>query len=138
MNKKIPNELRKRIIELSGNCCEYCHLPDEDSYYGFQIDHIISRKHGGKSNFQNLAYACPDCNRYKGSDLGTYLYNSFDFTRFFHPRLDYWSDHFELNSSGGISAKTEIGEATLKIFSINHPDRIIERKILIELGIMKK
>lgn len=137
MNKKIPNELRKLVIELSANCCEYCHLPDEDSYYGFQIDHIICRKHRGKTNLQNLAYACPDCNRYKGSDLGTYLYNSLDFTRFFHPRIDDWDEHFVLNRNGEISARTDIGEATIRIFLINHPDRIIERRVLIELEIMK-
>lgn len=73
MNRKIPIQLRKKIIGLSDNCCEYCRLPDEDSYYGFQIDHVVSIKHDGKTNLQNLAYACPDCNRYKGSDLGTYL-----------------------------------------------------------------
>lgn len=138
MNKRISGELRKTIILLSTNCCEYCHLPDEDSYYGFQIDHIISRKHGGKTILQNLAYACPDCNRFKGSDLGTYLDNLLTFTRFFHPRLDVWDDHFMLSENGEIISKSSIGSATIKILMINHPDRIIERKILLDLGLMKK
>jgi hypothetical protein len=57
-------------------------------------------------------------------------------TRFFHPRLDKWDDHFETDNSGLISAKTDIGEATIKIFQINHPDRIIERQLLWRVGLI--
>lgn len=136
MSQKIPRAIRNKIIERAEHRCEYCRIPDTDSYYGFQVDHIISRKHGGEDELGNFAYACPDCNRYKGSDLGTYLGKNFDFVRFFHPRIDDWPYHFELQTSGLIIGKTDIGNATLKIFAINHPDRIIERKVLCQLGLM--
>jgi hypothetical protein len=84
-----------------------------------------------------LAYACPDCNRYKGSDLGTYLDNPLVLIRFFNPQIDDWDDHFEADDSGLISSKTDIGKATLKIFQINHPDRIIERQLLWKLKLLK-
>jgi HNH endonuclease len=136
MSQKIPQSLRKSVILRANHCCEYCCIADIDSYYGFQVDHIISRKHGGKTLLINLAYACPDCNRYKGTDLGTYIDNSLNLIRLFHPRLDDWQDHFETDNSGLISAKSDIGTATLKVLSINHPDRIIERRLLWQLGLL--
>ncbi len=136
MSRKIPESLRLATAKRANYCCEYCLIPNIDSYYGFQVDHIISRKHGGKTILANLANACPDCNRYKGTDLGTYLTISLILTRFFHPRLDKWNDHFETDNSGLISPKTDIGEATIKIFQINHPDRIIERQLLWRLGLI--
>ena len=136
MTKKIPKSLRLAAAKRANECCEYCRIPNIDSYYGFQVDHIISRKHGGKTILSNLAYACPDCNSYKGTDLGTYLTSSLILTRFFHPRLDKWVDHFETDNSGSISFLTDIGEATIKIFQINHPDRIIERQLLWRLRVI--
>ena len=72
MSIYIPLYMREIIVSRAHCRCEYCPIPDTDSYYGFHIDHIISQKHGGLTILLNLAYACPDCNRYKGSDLGTY------------------------------------------------------------------
>jgi 5-methylcytosine-specific restriction endonuclease McrA len=136
MSKNIPLYLRKAAILRAKNCCEYCQVADLDSYYGFQVDHIISRKHGGKTLLYNLAYCCPDCNRYKGTDLGTYIDDSLNLIRLFHPRLDIWNDHFETDNSGFISPLTDIGTATVKVLSLNHADRIIERRLLWQLGLL--
>jgi HNH endonuclease len=136
MSEKIPNKLRKTVALRANSCCEYCRLSDIDSYYGFQVDHIISRKHHGQTHLDNLAYACPDCNRYKGTDLGTYIDSSLNLVRLFHPRLDIWDEHFETDNSGLIIGQTDIGVATLKVLAINHPDRIIERKILWQIGLL--
>jgi hypothetical protein len=138
MSQKVPNVLRKAVISRANHCCEYCRVSDVDSYYGFQIDHIISVKHGGKTHLSNLAYSCPDCNRYKGSDLGTYIDNSLTLIRLFHPRVDRWHEHFEHDSSGLITAQTNIGIATLKVLSMNHPDRIVERRLLWQLDLLAK
>ncbi len=43
-------------------------------------------------------------------------------------------EHFVLDDSGVISAKTDIGAAAVKILRLNHPDSIIERRALIEKG----
>ena len=136
MSTYISLYMRDVVVQRAHFRCEYCHIPDIDSYYGFHIDHIISQKHGGLTILLNLAYACPDCNRYKGSDLGTYLSNTLVLTRFFHPRVDIWDEHFETDSSGLIMPKTDIGKATVNIFTINHPDRIIERQLLWKAGLM--
>jgi len=136
MSRKTPSNLRRTAAKRAEFRCEYCHIPSVDSFYGFQTDHIISRKHGGATTLDNLAFACPDCNRNKGTDLGTYLKNSDEFVRFFNPRADKWSAHFEILPSGEIIGKTDIGTATIKIFQMNHPDRIIERALLWKLGFL--
>ena len=100
-------------------------------FWRYHIDHIISQKHGGNSEKNNLAYCCSVCNQYKGSDLGTYLPDSQRLIRLFNPRKDKWYLHFEINE-GLFIAKTKIGAATIKILNLNDIDRVILRQILIE------
>ena len=54
--------------------------------------------------------------------------------RFFNPRIDVWREHFRVNSEAEIESLTEIGEVTAYIFGFNEPERIAERRGLIELG----
>src|SRR4051812_30241919 len=96
MHSYIRPEIRRLITERAGGICEYCLISDEDSYYSHQIEHIISVKHGGLSEPENLALACVFCNRNKGSDIASVGIDSFDLIRFYNPRIDAWSDHFLL------------------------------------------
>jgi hypothetical protein len=135
VSRYITEALRREVAERANYKCEYCLIPESNSFYAYQIDHIISVKHGGKSERENLAFACPICNRNKGSDLGTVLEQSEDIIRFYNPRKDKWADHFEVSDDGILFPKTLIGEATIKIFGFNHPDSIIERQLLISVGL---
>lgn len=54
-------------------------------------------KHGGPTSFENLALACTFCNRAKGSDIGSILWETGEFLRYFNPRLDRWADHFQID-----------------------------------------
>ncbi len=71
MNSFVSEETRRLVAERADFLCEYCLLHEDDGFFAFQVDHIISRKHGGSSELENLAFTCPVCNRRKGSDLGT-------------------------------------------------------------------
>jgi 5-methylcytosine-specific restriction endonuclease McrA len=135
MSLFVPDSLRKQVIARALGRCEYCHLPEAVSFYTFHIDHIRSIKHGGQSVGQNLAYACPDCNYAKGSDIGTYLDEDDDqLIRFFNPRRDNWHDHFELQN-GAIVGITPVGQATERVFRFNDPEQLIFRQQLIALGL---
>jgi hypothetical protein len=112
-------------------------MPEQFSYFKFHIDHIISLKHGGKTTAENLANSCSICNENKGSDIATFLHNPNSLFRFYNPRIDKWADHFNLDNSGEIIAKTDIGKATAKIFKFNNVESVIERKGLIEKGWFK-
>src|ERR1051325_4967074 len=82
MTRWISNELRQTIADRAKQFCEYCLIAEADTFYGCEVDHIISLKHGGSTEPENLAYACALCNRAKGTDVGS-IASSGVFTRFF-------------------------------------------------------
>lgn len=112
--------------------CEYCLIAEADTFYGCEVDHIISLKHGGSTEPGNLAYACVLCNRAKGSDVGS-IATSGEFTRFFNPRTDRWSEYFRIEGAT-IRPLTPIGEVTARILSFNESARIHEREELMRFG----
>ena len=132
MRKSITQSTKTFVAERANYKCEYCLISEKLSFYKFQIEHIISLKHGGSNKKENLAYCCPECNYSKGTDVGTYISNKL--TRFFNPRLDIWNDHFDLKN-GEIIAITDIGEATVASLKFNQIDRLIFREQLISLDL---
>lgn len=130
MSRYISDTIRQLVAQRAGYRCEYCRVHQDDFYYQFEIDHIVSLKHEGETSFENLALACGICNRNKGTDLGTYLDGKKEFIRLFDPRTDDWHEHFELDE-GEIVPKSLIGRATAKILDFNNLDRIILRRVLI-------
>ena len=71
MARDIDEPARLLVVERALRRCEYCFVHEDDAGFPHQIDHIISRKHGGSSGIGNLAYACILCNRYKGTDIAS-------------------------------------------------------------------
>lgn len=129
----IPAALRRLVVSRADALCEYCLLSEEDIDRPFEVDHVRSVKHHGPTEAGNLAFACPHCNRAKGTDIGSFDEQTEQFVRFFNPRQDRWADHFEL-SGASIEPLTDIGRVTVSIFQLNHPDRLEERELLVELG----
>jgi len=125
--------LRTAIARRASHRCEYCLLHEDDSYSRHQIDHIISRKHGGLSTLANLAYACIRCNSWKGSDLGSFEASVGRLIPFFHPRNQHWYDHFRLQGAV-IELLTLEGLVTARLLRLNLDQRVIERNLLISLG----
>ncbi|MGE0084470.1 MAG: HNH endonuclease [Desulfococcaceae bacterium] len=131
-DRYINRQLREFVAERAEYLCEYCLIHENDTYMGCETDHIISLKHGGKSEADNLAYPYSFCNRHKGSDIGSVIIGSNEFIRFYNPRKDRWTDHFQLDGSV-IRPLTKIGEVTCRIFLFNSPERIMERESLIDI-----
>lgn len=134
MSTYISKKNRLKVKLRADNCCEYCRVPELFSFIGYEIDHIIAQKHGGSNDFVNLAWACSICNNLKGTDLGTILLPSQELIRFYNPRSDVWEEHFKIQGAL-ILFKTEVGEATIKIFQLNSLSRIDEREALVNAGL---
>ena len=132
MARWISDQLRQTIADRANLLCEYCLIAEADTFYGCEVDHIISLKHGGSSELDNLAYACALCNRAKGSDVGS-ISAAGEFTRFFNPRTDRWAEHFRLEGAS-IQPRTTIGEVTVRIFGLNDSARLHERDEMIRFG----
>ncbi len=134
MTPYISHEFRQQVAERGRFICEYCLLHNDESHFGSELDHIISVKHDGLTELENLAYACMRCNRHKGTDLGSINWQTHQLVRFFNPRTDRWAEHFQLRG-GAIVPLTEIGEVTARIFGFNSLKRLNERALLMEAGL---
>ena len=125
----IQADLRRLVIARAEGLCEYCLLHEDDMLFSGEVDHIISEKHGGLTQEDNLAYTCFSCNRNKGSDIGSLTPTTRVLVPFFSPRQDPWHQHFQLDEPSGmvIVPLTKVGEATARIFGFNEPSRLMER-----------
>ncbi len=133
MSSYISVELRQYVIERAGHRCEYCLIHQRDAaLFSHEIDHIIAEKHGGQTTEANLALACFECNRYKGSDITSIDPQTNGVTLLFDPRQHLWSDHFELEGPL-IVPLTAIGRATSFLLRLNTEPRLRRREGLIVL-----
>lgn len=121
------------MAERAYRVCEYCLVHEEDMFCGCQVDHIISRKHGGATEPGNLAWACACGNNTKGSDLGTLVGQPPQLVRLFHPRTDRWASCLLL-AGVRIDPTNATGEATVKLLQLKHASRLRERETLAETG----
>ena len=110
--------LARLVRERAGDRCEYCRLPQFALPLPFQIDHIIAEQHAGNTISENLALACPHCNRYKGPNIAGRDPNSGGLIRLFDPRRDIWNDHFQFDGAL-IKGRTPIGRATIHVLNMN-------------------
>jgi len=130
----IPSTLRRLVHERAGGQCEYCMMPETDTFALHEIDHVISQKHGGGTEAENLALCCTFCNKYKGTDIASLDSITGQIVPFFHPRKQRWHDHFRLEDAS-IVPLTPVGRVTVRLLQLNHPDRIEERRILLDAGV---
>jgi hypothetical protein len=125
--------LRQRVQARAGGRCEYCLLDQSDAGLPHEVDHVISRKHGGATQEENLAFACYLCNRYKGSDIASLDPATQELVRLFHPRQDRWPEHFRIVGPI-LEPQTPIGTATARLLRLNVAARVVERQLLQSLG----
>ena len=111
-----------------------CYLPEDASWAVHEVDHVIARKHGGKTDLDNLAYAYLDCNRHKGTDLTSLDPQTSEITQLFNPRTQKWDNHFRLNEDGTIASLTAEGRTTAALLKFNDLLRVQTRADLIATG----
>jgi hypothetical protein len=129
----IPVDLRRLVIQRAGNCCEYCRMSVADRLLPFEIDHVISEKHGGATDAENLCLACFRCNGLKGSDIASADPDSGAATFLFNPRTQHWDEHFSLDGAI-IRPLTAAGRVTVFLLRLNAPIQIEQRTLLIAEG----
>lgn len=134
MTTYVSVALRKLVIQRAKSCCEYCLYPQAASLFSLEIEHIIAEKHRGQTTADNLALACPNCNRLKGSDIASIDPDTNLLTSLFHPRQQQWIDHFCLSSTAEIIPMTSEGRVTAFLLQFNHPERSKERQFLMAHG----
>ena len=129
---RVGPELRSLVAQRAGLRCEYCLIHEDDAAFSHEVDHIVSRQHGGETTADNLAYACMICNRFKGTNISS-VDASGAIMGLFNPRAARWEDHFRLTGAV-IQPLTRTGEATARLLRLNAAERVIERNVLQRLG----
>jgi len=126
---RISSALRREVRERADGCCEYCLLPEAQAFFPHEPDHIVATKHGGVTTAENLALACFDCNRFKGSDIASIDPDTGELTQLFNPRTQDWNQHFRV-AGGVIKPLTAVGRVTESVLKLNLPFRVEVREIL--------
>ena len=134
MATDISQDLRAEVARRAAHRCEYCLIREDDAGFPHQIDHIVSRKHGGLSTPENLAYACVLCNRHKGSDVASIDPLTGEAVPLFHARRDRWTDHFRLDGER-IEPISAVGGVTVQLLRLNAAERLAERRLLQSLDL---
>ncbi len=134
MANYIPETLRKTVAKRADYRCEYCKIPQLPIQLKHEPDHILPRKHGGETTLENLAFACFNRNRHKGTDISSFDDLTGNLTAFFNPRTNIWTEHFQIQNAEIIPLTPE-ARVTAKILKLNSVERIEERQILIDEGI---
>jgi 5-methylcytosine-specific restriction endonuclease McrA len=134
MTSRIRKSLREFVRRRASHRCEYCLLHESCSSSPHEPDHVVAKKHGGKSTRRNLAWACAFCNGCKGTDLAAVDPRSLRSVFLFNPRKDHWKDHFQLRGAY-IEPLTARGRATAFLLQFNHVDNVNFRRALIQQGL---
>jgi hypothetical protein len=129
--------IRTLVVARAQERCEYCHLPARGQAAQFPIDHIVPRSAGGTTVLENLALACPHCNAYKWAHTHSVDPETGLVVPLFHPRTDRWSEHFRWSRGAPtlLEGITPCGRATVSRLQLNHPNLVVTRGLLRDLGI---
>jgi len=126
--------LERLVWRRARRRCEYCQIPQEFDDGPFEIDHIIARKHGGRTVRGNLALSCFHCNSHKGPNIASRAPRTRKLTPLFNPRRHKWSAHFRWEGAT-LVGRTAIGQVTIRVLNINDPFRVALRETLMEEGV---
>jgi hypothetical protein len=130
----VDDALREQVWQRAQNRCEYCQIAQEFSIIPFEIDHIVARKHRGRTSESNLALSCFYDNSFKGSDIASFDPQTGKLTRLYHSRGQAWARHFQWVGAV-LLGRTAVGRTTIETLQINHPLRIEQREALISAGL---
>ena len=116
--------------------CEYCRALESVFNFPFEVEHIVPPLHGGKDSEANRALACRSCNVYKGSHLAYPDPETGEMVTLYHPRLDAWEAHFQVDAeSGRILGKMPTGRATVACLRMNSEAQLLARYQWIRPGV---
>lgn len=98
-----------------------------------QVDHILPKKAGGKTQEENLCLACQSCNRSKWEDTHAFDPISKQIVALFNPNTQNWFDHFRWSENGTIIiGLTACGRATVGALQLNNQYMVRARKLWFE------
>jgi hypothetical protein len=126
--------LEELVWERAAGRCEYCRIAQGHDRLPFEIDHIIAKKHGGRTQAGNLCLACFADNNHKGPNIAGLDPRTKKLAPLFNPRRHKWSRHFRWDGPL-LVGMTPIGRTTIEVLEINLDYRVAFRQGLIDEGV---
>ena len=130
----MERSLVELVWERARSRCEYCQMPQEYDGFTHEIDHVIAKKHGGRTLANNLVLACFPCNNHKGPNIAGLDPATRKLTPLFNPRRHKWERHFRWEGAY-LVGRTPSGRVTVVVLETNAPERVLLRQSLIEEGV---
>jgi hypothetical protein len=115
----VPVALQRRVRQRAEDRCEYCRFAQAGQEATFHIDHIVPRREGGATTFDNLALACVSCSLRKAARTSAADPSTGDIVPLYHPRVERWPEHFTTTTSFLIRGRTPTGRATIDALQMN-------------------
>lgn len=125
--------LRRLVWARGKDRCEYCLIPAAASVISFCIDHIVARKHDGRTAAENLALSCFHCNSFKLDNIASLDSETRTLAKLFDPRTDVWNEHFVWRHAELIGL-TPTGRVTVRILNMNSRYRLHLREAILSNG----
>jgi hypothetical protein len=127
----IPVELRRLVIDRAAGACEYCRFPVRFALESMEFDHIQPLSLGGRTESENLAYACHSCNQCKHSRVEGFDSASSSNAPLYNPRTMVWKNHFSWSEDTTlIIGRTPTGRVTVCLLRLNRSSVINLRTVL--------
>ncbi|OKH51586.1 HNH endonuclease [Calothrix sp. HK-06] len=135
MSAYISVELQRQVRARFFNMCAYCRTAERLTGMTFEFEHIKPRVLGGETRFENLCFACPNCNRYKADRLSAVDPVTEQSVSLFNPQLQVWNEHFAWNDDGQqLVGLSPIGRATIVALKMNRSQLVWARGLWVKLG----
>jgi 5-methylcytosine-specific restriction endonuclease McrA len=131
----IAKAVRERVSVQARRRCGYCLSAEAIVGTPMEMDHLIPRALGGRTEEDNLWLACSLCNDHKGDQVAATDPQSGDTVRLFDPRHQVWADHFAWTETGErIVGLTPTGRATVVALNLNRPELVTARTAWVSVG----
>ena len=120
-------EILRQAEARAGERCEYCRMHQSLQGATFHVEHIVPSSRGGKTELENLSWACPGCNLHKSDRVEAVDPDTGAVVPLFTPRTDRWPEHFQFEGYQLVGL-TPVGRATVHLLNLNHPLRLLIRR----------
>ncbi|MBN1546599.1 MAG: HNH endonuclease [Syntrophaceae bacterium] len=135
MSVYLPEALRNRLEAVDDHRCAYCRTSQANTGQPMTVDHILPVSQGGATTYDNLCFACRQCNEWKGHRTTARDPLTGEMVPLFHPRQHVWTAHFTWDDAGiFLLGVTAIGRATIVALNINAPVLVAVRRRWVSVG----
>jgi len=134
----MPHPRHEPVRRTFDGRCGYCGVDETAAGAELTVDHYRPRSEGGTDDADNLVYACPKCNQYKGDywpspeeeAAGYYVLHPLR-----HDRPLHWREN---EITGSVEPLTPTGAFNIELLHLNRPPLVAHRLALRAADILRK